>query len=134
MSKCRKCGHLNMSSDRECGGCGVIFKDLRREGVSSGEPVTCAWNDYGRPCACRGILNTTGSWYCREHWDKANGLKPLGRGNYLLPYVRSKHAAQWDAWYPQWLERRNRRSLPNPIAREPGDDLSDLVPETVGQA
>lgn len=133
MSKCRKCGHINSPSDTECASCGVQFKDLRRE-TGSGQ-VTCAWSDFGRPCVCRGIINTTGQWYCREHWERLRGGKPTGTGNYTVPYVRSKHAEQWDAWYPQWLARRDRRRLPNPIVREPGmdDELEALVPDEAGQ-
>ena len=136
MKKCPQCHQSNEVSATECSNCGVIFAHARRaRAESSSAPATCAWSDLGRPCPCRGIINTTGQWYCREHWERLNGGKPAGTGNYTVPYVRSKHAAQWDAWYPQWLARRDRRRLPNPIVREPGmdDDLEALVPEEVGQ-
>jgi hypothetical protein len=102
----------------------------------------CAWTDYGRSCPCRGILSHgtsgDGAWYCREHWERINNRESYGVGNQLQTSTgaRGVHAKRWDGWQERWLERRNRRQLPEPLAeRAPGDDddLSDLVPVEAGQ-
>lgn len=132
--RCPKCGAANAAGSSECGTCAVQFKDMRR---SDGRQfaATCAWDDHGHLCQHAGIINTTGSWYCREHWMRLSGLKPEGRGNYYEAPRQSSRAAKWNAWNDARLSKRVKAPK-LPISREPGcdDDLSALVPEEVGQA
>lgn len=121
--KCRKCGHANGPGSRECDGCGVVLVDLRRESQERPRgPQLCAWSDRGSECVCRGVINTTGRWYCREHWHRAQKMTPEGVGNYAVVSGRSAVMRQWDGWYEKWLERR---------ARMP---LADYEPDVASQA
>ena len=127
--RCPKCGSANEQAATECVSCAVQFKDLR----ASGSPltVTCAWDDRGAPCPCRGIISIDGGrFYCREHSLQIRGLPFEGRGNY--PVTPKKQPNEWDEWtYNPQTRRLERR-----VDREPGsdDELEDLVSEEASQA
>lgn len=136
--KCPQCFTLNLATATECERCGVQFRDLQRSRQSlPAGPITCGWDDHGRACPSRGIVNTDGRWMCREHWESMQCLKPAGRGNYPVRSGRSAWMDRWKGSQERWIARRDRK-LPKPavLDREPGcdDDLDELVAEEAGQA
>ena len=131
--QCPKC-HGLLEDDGSCS-CGY---GVKRKAVERGDGLTgqlCAFLDHGRSCPCRGVFSSTtngaGKWYCREHWERIQGLEPEGLGNFRSKSkARSHHMRQWDEWVYNPKTRRLER------APEPGSDidLESLVPEEVGQA
>jgi len=82
----------------------------------------------GRECPCRGVINSTGRWYCREHWLASQGVVTEGHGNYPVKSPRSQVMHQWDGWYETWLARRDRKRMPMPVMeREPGCDDEPML-------
>lgn len=160
--KCPQCHHVNATGATECESCGVQFRDLRRAQIVQAGPITCSWTDHGSRCPCRGICSNTtigeGSWYCREHWERLQGVEPPGRGNYPTASGRSALMRKWDGlrarndsrqagavgmeWregetYSAFSQRvRNHVASRGERVREPGsdDDYADIVPEESGQA
>ena len=141
--KCPQCHYENKPGATECDSCAVVFRDTKRGRSTRSEGLAgqmCAWNDHGYGCPHKGIISNTvtggGSWYCREHWESINDRTPSERGNAVPAQPRMRGHEQRDAWWQDWLARRDRRVLPQPIPREPGEDdeWSDLVPAEVGQA
>lgn len=119
--RCPKCmGVLEDDGTCSCG----YRRVAKQQAVSLAE--LCSWNDYGRSCAARGIINT-GKWYCREHWLRLNNLEPEGTGNYLpKPSARSLHMRQWDGWTYNPKTKR--------LERQVSDELLDMIPEEATQA
>ena len=117
--KCPKCKAFNLASATECETCGVIFAHAKRGEERPAGPATCSWVDHGKTCVCRGILSTgtrgEGPWYCREHWRRANGIEPAGRGNYPVTPVSSPGTGRWSGWWEKWKDDPKRRELPRPL-------------------
>ena len=110
MNQCPKC-HGILEDDGTCAcGYGVKRRAVGKQEYSG--PSLCSWYDHGADCPCRGIINSTGQWYCREHWERLQGLAPGGNGNYVPePSGRSLAMKQWDGWFDKWKARRDRKAI-----------------------
>ena len=118
--QCANCGEYNAYNAHECKSCSKEFGAYTDREVKA--IATCSWTDHGSRCPCRGILSNTtngeGSWYCREHWERLQGVEAPGRGNYPTASGRSALMRKWDGLHEQWLARRDRRTLPVPPSIE----------------
>ena len=124
--ECPKC-HGLLEDDGSCS-CGYGVK--RRSAVIPSKPAgdgltgqTCAWSDYGRSCPSRGTVSSTtngsGSWYCREHWERLDNREPDGLGNHpVARTARSLEMRKWDGWVYNPSVRRLERM----VEREVGSD------------
>ena len=100
--KCPKCGGTRNPADRECGDCGVVFKDIRggRGSRSFDAPVdrNCPWNDHGQICGDIGSVsdatNGSGPWYCSRHYWQMKGYGDVGAAVPAKPFDHAAYCAE----------------------------------------